>query len=248
MAIEEIPNLPDELVPVIRQREQNIFGISIYIYIYILVHAGICNIAFSNFLCVLFAILFAVFFSLYIKLNGDYMDLEVANAILIEENEILTNRLQSLLTTIEEEEVKEEEAPPLLGFITVDSDPNHAFRKYIWNSTGNSYEYSGSSMSTFSTYPRRGEMNNRRIYVLPDRYSSNIGFYDLSSFGTSPVIRSQSGVGGYNGGSCGFMDDDIVICATYNQSGDIYKYNITNDYEQVKIADNNPSGMALTVY
>ena len=39
---EEIPNLPDEAVPVIRQREENIFGIyeyilCIYIYIYILI-------------------------------------------------------------------------------------------------------------------------------------------------------------------------------------------------------------------
>ena len=70
-------------------------------------------------------------------------------------------------------------------------------------------------MSTFWSYPARGEMNNRRIYVLPGWESSNIGFYDLSSFGTSPVIRSQSGDGGL--GSCGFMDEDIVVCATYNQ-------------------------------
>ena len=126
---------------------------------------------------------------------------------------------------------------PLLGFITLDSTKD-AFRKYIWNSAGNSYEYSGSSMSTFST--RRGEMNNRRIYVLPDRYSSNIGFYDLSSFGTSPVIRSQSGNGGH-WGACGFMDEDIVVCTT-RTTGDIYKYNITNNYEQVRIPTNNPSG------
>ena len=94
-------------------------------------------------------------------------------------------------------------------------------------------------MNTFISDPRRGEMNSRGIYVLPDRYNTNIGFYDLSSFGTSPVIRSQSGYGGWN--SCGFMDD-IAICATRYQSGDIYKYNITNNYEQERIPTNNPSG------
>ena len=34
-AIEEIPNLPDEAVPVIRQREKHIIGMHEYIYIYI---------------------------------------------------------------------------------------------------------------------------------------------------------------------------------------------------------------------
>ena len=82
-------------------------------------------------------------------------------------------------------------------------------------------------------------MNNKGIYVLPDQSSYNVGFYDLSSFGTSPVIRSQSKEGG-SWGVCVFMDDDIVVCAT-NFTGDIYKYNITNNYEQVKIASNNPS-------
>ena len=131
---------------------------------------------------------------------------------------------------------------PLLGFITVDST-NAAFREYIWNSTENSYEYSESSMSIFGGLPVRGEMNNRRIYVLPDHNSSNIGFYDLSSFGTSPVIKSQSGHGGF-WGACGFMDEDTVVCAT-NNTGDIYKYNITNNYEQVRIANNNPSGVGF---
>ena len=45
-AIEEIPNLPDEVVPVIKQREQNIFGIYeyiIYIYIYVnIIYIYIC--------------------------------------------------------------------------------------------------------------------------------------------------------------------------------------------------------------
>ena len=36
-AIEEIPNLPDEAVPVIKQRENHIIGMhEYYIYIYIL--------------------------------------------------------------------------------------------------------------------------------------------------------------------------------------------------------------------
>ena len=93
-------------------------------------------------------------------------------------------------------------------------------------------------MSTFGIYPRRGEMNSRRIYVLPqvDEY---IGFFDLSSFGTSPVIRSQS----HNGLSCAFMDDDIVVCTSGNTGG-IYKYNITNNYDEVKIITNNPSGVS----
>ena len=231
----------------------------IYIYIYLLAQAGdevrkwICSTSFSIFLSVFFAILFAVFFSLYIKLNGEYKDieeendrLEIANGKLIEENEILNNTLESLLKTREEEEVKEEEeeedatppTPPLLGIITVDSTKDE-FRRCIWNSTGNSYEYNGSSMRTFGGVPVRGEINNRGIYVLPDYKSTNIGFYDLSSFGRSPVIRSQSGVG-YDG-TCGFMEDDIVICVTLT-TGDIYKYNITNNYDQVRIPTNNPSG------
>ena len=133
---------------------------------------------------------------------------------------------------------------PLLGFITlVDSysNSNEVFMKYKWNSSGNNDDYCVSSMNTFCDYPRRGEMNSRGIYVLPDAINTKIGFYDLSSFGTSPVIRSQSGSGGYYGGSCGFMDDDTAICVTLT-TGDIYKYNITNNYEQVRIASNNPSG------
>ena len=95
-------------------------------------------------------------------------------------------------------------------------------------------------MSTSSTYPERGEMNNRRIYVPSAERSNNnkIGFYDLTSFEKSPVIRSSNW--SYLGGACLFMDDDIVICVT-EETGDIYKYNITNNYEQVKIASNNPS-------
>ena len=111
--------------------------------------------------------------------------------------------------------------------------------KYKWNSSGNSYDYSGSSMKTFSDNPLRVEMNSRGIYVLPDEHNTNVGFYDLSSFGTSPIIRSQSGNGWL--GSCGFMDDDIAICVT-QAKGDIYKYNIANNYDQVRIANNNPSG------
>ena len=101
------------------------------------------------------------------------------------------------------------------------------------------YESSGSSMKTFSGSPRRGEMNNRGIYVLPDYRSYDIGFYDLSSFGASPVIRSQSGCGYH--GICGFMDEENVVCAT-RSTGDIYKYYIPNNYEQRIITSNNPSG------
>ena len=97
-------------------------------------------------------------------------------------------------------------------------------------------------MSTFGISPERGEMNNRRIYCLPN--SHRIGFYDLSSFGTSPVIRSPQSDVWYNGGACGFMDDDIVICAvSIYPTVDIYKYYITNNYEEVTIATNTPSGV-----
>ena len=64
-------------------------------------------------------------------------------------------------------------------------------------------------MKTFGIEPRRGEMNNRGIYVLSDYNSKDIGFYDLSDFGASPIIRSQSGYGG--SGLCGFMDEDNVL-------------------------------------
>ena len=93
-------------------------------------------------------------------------------------------------------------------------------------------------------FPTRGEMskiNNKRIYVFPDFLSYDIGFYDLSSFGTPPIIKSQSSSGGYYG-TCGFMGDNAIICATYLSTGDIYKYDITNNYKQLQIASNNPSG------
>ena len=83
-------------------------------------------------------------------------------------------------------------------------------------------------------------MNSQGIYVLPDNRSPDIAFYDLSHFGTSPVTRSQSGTGGCRG-NCAFMDDNTVICAA-RDTGDIYKYDLTNDYLQLKIASNNPSG------
>ena len=100
-------------------------------------------------------------------------------------------------------------------------------------------------MNTFSGYPQRGERNSQGIYVHPDYYSPDIAFYDLSHFGTSPVTRSQSGTHGW-GGNCAFMDDNTAICATYD-TGDIYKYDLTNNYLQLKIASNNPSGDGFRV-
>ena len=82
-------------------------------------------------------------------------------------------------------------------------------------------------------------MNNKGIYVLSDRDSKDIGFYDLSSFGAPPVIQSQPVTG--SAGSCGFIDENTALCATQYPDGDIYKYDVTNNYEQLKIADNNPS-------
>ena len=133
---------------------------------------------------------------------------------------------------------------PLLGFITLD-DLNDALREYKSTDGGNSYQSTGSSMNTFGGEPRRGERNSKGIYVHPDRYSPDIAFYDLSHFGTSPVIRSQSGTLSWMG-NCAFMDDNTVICATFG-SGDIYKYDLTHDYLQLKIASNNPSGSGFQI-
>ena len=124
------------------------------------------------------------------------------------------------------------------GFITLDESKDE-FMKYKWNESENSYKSIGSSLETSGKYPSRGDMNTKGIYVLPDMNSFDIGFYDLYSFEiSSTIIKSQSGKGHY--GSCGFMDDDIVICVTQT-TGHIYKYNITNNYTQVRIAHNNPS-------
>ena len=146
---------------------------------------------------------------------------------------------------IESEQVKDPRDPTpenpdsLLGFITLDSS-NDKFMEYKSTDYGNSFQSSGSSINTFGASPVRGEMNSAGIYVLPDSSSKNIGFYNLSSFGTVLSIQSQSG-SGYVEGSCGFLDENTAVCATYN-SGDIYTYDLTNNYLQHKIADNNPSG------
>ena len=105
----------------------------------------------------------------------------------------------------------------------------------MFNVTQNKYVSCGSSMSTFGGQPRRGEKNSRGIYVLPDRDSSNIGFYDLAPHGRPPEIRSQSGYGHW--GSCCFLNEDTVLCAT-RSTGDIYKYDLKNNYLQHKIANN----------
>ena len=94
-------------------------------------------------------------------------------------------------------------------------------------------------METFGGEPLRGERNSQGIYVHSDYDSPDIAFYDLSHFGTSPVTRSQSGTSGWRG-NCAFMDDNTAICAA-RDTGDIYKYDLTNDYLQLKIASNNPS-------
>ncbi len=97
------------------------------------------------------------------------------------------------------------------------------------------------AINTFAGYPRRGEMNSNGIYVLPDFNSNNIGFYDLTQFeGNTPIIKSQSGPG-YWGGSCGFQDENTAVCAT-RTTGDIYKYDLNNNYQQQKISTANPSG------
>ena len=104
--------------------------IYIYIYIYLLARAGdkfkkwVCSTACTAILCVLFVILFAIFLILYIKLNGDYNDtkeennemkydyesinkqnteLEIANAKLMNENEILNNTLQPFLKALNDD-------------------------------------------------------------------------------------------------------------------------------------------------
>ena len=125
-AMDEIPNLSEKAVPVITQRKENIVGMTnnifIYIYIYIIIIGSkikkwICITMFSYIRCVLLAILFTVFLSLYIKLNGDYKDiqeendsisiqnteLEIANGLLIQENDNLNNTLQSLLKAINDD-------------------------------------------------------------------------------------------------------------------------------------------------
>ena len=124
---------------------------------------------------------------------------------------------------------------PLEGFITLDNSKDE-LKEY--RRSGNTYKSSGSSMQTSSDGPRRSEMNKRGIYVLQDFESHRTEFYDLSSFEIAPVIRFHSGNGWV--GTCGFVDENIAVCAT--TEGMIYKYNITNNYEQMKIADNNPSG------
>ena len=133
---------------------------------------------------------------------------------------------------------------PLLGFITLNSR-NDEFKKYKSTDGGNSYQSTGSSMKTFDRNPCRGERNSKGIYVHPDHNSPDIAFYDLSHFGTSPVTRTQSGTYGWRG-NCAFMDDNTAICAT-KSTGDIYKYDLTNDYLQLKIANNNPSGSGFRV-
>ena len=110
-------------------------------------------------------------------------------------------------------------------------------RSSVRDNYKHSYKNIGCSMNTFSNYPLRGERNSRGIYVLVDGMSSNIGFYNLSSVGTLPVIKSQSSFES----ACGFMDEETVICTTYS-TGDIYKYDLTKNYKQIKISENNPSG------
>ena len=126
---------------------------------------------------------------------------------------------------------------PLLGFITLIYDE---FKEYKSTDGGNSYQSTGSSMKTFSGTPQRGERNSQGIYVHPDWLNPDIAFYDLSHFGTSPVTRSQYGNNGWRG-NCAFMDDNTAICAA-KDTGDIYKYDLTNNYLQLRIASNNPSG------
>ena len=130
---------------------------------------------------------------------------------------------------------------PLLGFIIVD-DSNNKLMEYKSTDSGNSFE-SGSFVNTFETSSTRGEMNSAGIYVLPGRFN-NIGFYNLSSFKTVFNIQTQSvpSPGGWGVISCGFLDENTVVCATYNTSGEIYTYDLTNNYLQNKIVDDNPSG------
>ena len=129
---------------------------------------------------------------------------------------------------------------PLLGFIILDKT-NDKFTEYKSTDSGNSFQ-SGSSINAFGTDPRRGEMNSAGIYVLPDFNNNNIGFYNLSSFGTVLNIQSQSGPG-YHWDSCAFLDENTAVCAT--TTGDIYTYDLTNNYLQLKIVDNNPSGFGF---
>ena len=127
---------------------------------------------------------------------------------------------------------------PLPGFIILDST-NNALKEYKSTDEGNSYQSTGSSMETYLEEPRKGEMNSKGIYVLPYLYSSDISFYNLS-LGISPVTKSQSGSNGWRC-NCAFMYDNTAICAA-RDTGDIYKYDLANDYLQLKIASNNPSG------
>ena len=144
---------------------------------------------------------------------------------------------------IESEQVENPREPtaetpaPLLGFVAVDST-NDRLQEYKWTESGNTYEITESYMST-KTYPMRGERNTRGIYVLNDWDSGDIIIYDLASFETPSVNLTNSGVGGY--GTCGFLEDDIVVCAS-RSTVDIFTFNLTNNYRAHQIVASNPSG------
>ena len=93
-------------------------------------------------------------------------------------------------------------------------------------------------MSILGYQPKRGERNSKGIYVYSDLQSPEITFIDLSHLGTSPVTRSQFRLDWYSGGNCAFMDDNTAICsADYEEGGNLYKYDLTNDYFQLKIVN-----------
>ena len=129
---------------------------------------------------------------------------------------------------------------PLLGFIILDNDK---LMEYKSTDSGKSFQ-SGSSVNTFGSTLSRGEMNSAGIYVLP--IYTDIGFYNLSSFTTVLNINILASFppapSGWRGILCGFLDENIAVCATYDPSGEIYTIDLTNNYLQHKIADNNPSG------
>ena len=133
------------------------------------------------------------------------------------------------------------ETPALLGFVVVD-DLNKSLQEYKWTESGNTYEITESYMSTMD-HPTRGERNTRGIYVLNHWASGDIIIYDLASFETPSVNLTQSGEGGW--GNCGFLEDDIIVCAS-RSTGDIFTYNLTNNYHPQQIVANNPSENGYT--
>ena len=103
----------------------------------------------------------------------------------------------------------------------------------LWTYNGNNLTYSLTQTyyADGRLHRKGGNLNSKRIYIVAGENDNISYFYNLSAFGTAPVVRSHT----TSVSECILKNDKIGVCCDYG--GDIIEYDLSDPaYPNVTIA------------